>query len=508
MLLQTAEIFQDHMILQREKPVAVWGSAAPNSRVSVFIQGKSAAAYADADGSWRVVLPALAASVRETLTISSGDETKTFNDVAVGEVWIAGGQSNMEFHMKYEKHRSEVTAVLPDRALRFFDVPELSYDGQDKDFDYSRLSIWHSASLKEIDCFSAVGFYFQRALAQELDVPVGIIGCNWGGTMIRAWMKPETLKVTAPACYAAYEAQFEGIDPESYWEQQHHNFLNDRGNLLADPFTEFVMPVTRSAEEFGAFLAQLSHGEVLQDFADTVMPQSIPGCLFQHMVSRITPFTVRGVLWYQGESDDAAGLVQLYGAMLKGMIEDWREILAQPKLPFLIVQLPGFESWAAVNSNEWWVIRRCQQEVTDTLPNTFLCSISDVGEQFDIHPKDKKTVGERLALLARKHVYHESLTADAPRLLDVKRIGDVITLHFAHAGSGLYCTGDTIHALELTSNGSVLPFETQISGDTVTLTLQEACGAPIHIAFAQTAWYQVNLYNEAGIPAIPFEADV
>lgn len=198
------------------------------------------------------------------------------------------------------------------------------------------------------------------------------------------------------------------------------------------------MPKTPSEEELKDFFGNMP--ENIEKFLDMLQPQAIPGSLYEHMVKQAAPYSVRGVLWYQGESDDVPGRNKLYKDMLAGLISDWRILWGDETISFLIVQLPGFEKWMMnATKNQYSIIRSCQQYVTDTVKNTYLCSISDLGEEMDIHPKNKKDVGNRLALLARGHVYGEALEEQ------------------------------------------------------------------VNIQFAQTSWYIVNLYNQAGIPAIPFE---
>ena len=224
------------------------------------------------------------------------------------------------------------------------------------------------------------------------------------------------------------------------------------------------------------------------------------------MVKKAAPFTARGVLWYQGESDDVPGLQTLYKDMLTGMIEDWREIWKDPRLPFYVVQLPGWDSWMMQSSLDYQTIRRCQEEVAGSVENVHLCSISDVGEEKDIHPKDKKTVGYRLALLARKYAYGEDLLADAPVLKEAKRENGKIALTFDHAGDGLKLAGDQVNGLILKKGDQEIPFTAEAKGDCLILTPETLPEDSVKVDFAQTGWYQINLYNSADIPAIPFSA--
>ncbi|MCD7819947.1 MAG: sialate O-acetylesterase [Lachnospiraceae bacterium] len=513
-MLQIAAIFQDGMVLQREKPVTVWGTHAPAASVIAEIQGKGAGTVADEQGKWQLTLPALFASESEQLVIRSEEESYICRDVAVGEVWVAGGQSNMEYHMRYEKHLKEALKDCPNRRIRFFDVPEVCYDGQLSEFDYSRQNIWRYASAEDLEYFSAVGYYFEKAICEDLDVPVGVIGCNWGGTTASAWMNLDTVKECGLLWFLDYEKRISKMDPDTYWKKQHHNPMNDRGNLFADPFSEFVMPRTPPRDELMDFFSQMSDG--FDEYFEQMQPQEIPGSLYEHMLKTIAPYAIRGFLWYQGESDDVSGKNILYKDMLTGLIADWRTLWDEKTLPFLIVQLPGFDTWLLdTETNHYPIIRRCQEQVADTVNETYLCSISDVGEEKDIHPKNKKAVGERLALLARGHVYNEDILCDAPRAISARKSGREIMITFCNAGEELQVTGDSIDALKLYVSEQEVPYIFRIEENRLILTLScetkfSGCTESeeteaVQVKFAQTPWFIVNIYNQAGIPAVPFE---
>ena len=518
-MLQTAKIFQDHMVLQRELPITVWGQTDAGALVKAELSGAKGTASAVSepageDGAWRLTLPPQEAAENVTLTLLTEQEQLTFSDVAIGEVWLAGGQSNMEFCMRYEKHKTEALRDCENSRVRFFDVPEVCFDGQLEAFDYSRMAVWRKADEENLEYFSAVGYYFEKDLEKELDVPVGIIGCNWGGTTASAWMDKKTVEKVGPDWIKEFEKNTAKLDMEQYWKDQLTNPANNRGNLF-DEFSEMVMPKTPSGEELMQFFqkameqAKAAGFDNLQDaMGQMVQPQTVPGCLYEHMVKTIAPYTVRGALWYQGESDDdVPGLNVLYKDMLTALIGDWRKLWGQD-FPFLIVQLPGFETWMMQPPhNHYQVIRQCQEEVTKTVKDTWLCSISDVGEQFDIHPKDKRTVGQRLALLARKHIYGEDILADAPEAEEIRREGRQIAITFSNAGAGLSIAGDELAAMQVFAGEKEVALDACTEKDQLLLTLAEDVDGPFTVAFAKTMWYQVNLYNEAGIPAIPFAFD-
>lgn len=518
-MLELAKIFSQGMILQREKTVAVWGRADSGAEVSVRVQGVSAKAAADENGAWTVKLPPLRASLRETLTAESGEERIVVEDVAVGEVWIAGGQSNMEFPLRFEKHRDrELTHV--DRKLRFYDVPKKYYPEQDKDFDYSKVAVWRMAEGDSLPYFSAVGYYFQKELAEKLDVPVGIVGCNWGGTRSCAWMKEETARSAGPAWVEEWERATRNMDMEKYWEDRRTDPRSSAGNPGTDPFSMFIMPGTPSEEEIAAFYRGMleemgisvdeneeNPAEKLESLRASVDAKTKPGILFENMVAETAPYTVRGCIWYQGESDDVPGRQSLYADMLEGLIRDWREAFQDESLPFLQVQLPGWSDWLREENLDYVTIRRCQEEVTDRTEGVHMASISDVGEEKDIHPKDKRTVGHRLALLARHYVYGEELLCEAPRPERTRREGRRITISFRHAGGGLKCTEDYIEALRVSIGGAETAFTAEVQGDELRILLGADVTETVRVDFAKEAWYQVNLFNEADIPAIPFSVE-
>lgn len=504
-MLQSAEIFQNGMILQRNKKIVVWGTDSPGVEVVAEIQGKMGSTVADSNGVWKLEIPPLDASEEEELVIRSKSNELTYTDVAVGEVWVAGGQSNMEFWMRYEKHKQDALKDCPDRRVRFFDVPEVCYAGQREEFDYSRQAIWRQATTEDLEYFSAVGYYFQKEIEKALEVPVGIIGCNWGGTISRAWMDPETVKTVGEPWMKDYEDKVAGMDMKEYWKVQHHNPMNDKGNPFADPFGEFMLPKTPTQDELLEFFDKMPGN--LEEFLNMLQPQQIPGSLYESMLKTIAPYSIQGFLWYQGESDDVPGKNVLYKDMLTGLISDWRKLWGE-ELPFIFVQLPGFDKWLMdTEPNQYPIIRKCQEMVSDTVKNAYLCSISDSGEQYDIHPKNKKVVGERMALLARGHVYGEDILCDAPRAKVIKRDGKRLIIGFDYAQGGLRIADEGLTALKIYSGGCEVKYEARCDGDQIMIELKGTVDGKVKVEFAQTPWYQVNLYNQAGIPAIPFEFD-
>ncbi|MCD7763755.1 MAG: sialate O-acetylesterase, partial [Lachnospiraceae bacterium] len=377
-MLRLPEIFQSNMVLQYNHPVKVWGMSDPAESVQIEIQSQSISAVSDEQGNWQVLLEPLEISYDESLTVRTSKEEWRAEHVAVGAVWIAGGQSNMEFFMKYEKHYEEELENCENALLRFFDVPKIAFDGQRETFDYSEYAVWRDCNRENLGYFSAVGYYFQKMIAERLKMPVGIIGCNWGGTTASVWMSEETLERLDNVWFHQYRERTREIDWTHYYEEEKKNPENNKGALYHDAFNEFFMSRTPAAEEAEEFFKDMPPYDL-----NHMQPQTVPGCLFEHMLKSIAPYTVTGVLWYQGESDDeAVGQQEIYQVMLRSMIEDWRKELDCPDLPFLIVQLPGFKKWLFVENQDWSKIRKAQESVADADENVMLCSISDAGEEW------------------------------------------------------------------------------------------------------------------------------
>lgn len=499
-MLQTAMIFNNKMVLQREKEIPVWGQAEPGRKVSVSFDGQTVTGKADEEGNWSVRLSAHEAGTGYELTITDGAETVRLQDVCVGEVWLAGGQSNMEYLLGFEKHIDEVLETEKNPLIRFFDYPEVSYEGQLQDFEYKHEGFWRGCTREDLPYFSAVGYYFAKNLQEKLQVPVGIVGCNWGGTPACAWLDPKRLAGTEGEIWIRdYEEAVKGLDVEAYKAAFRNNPMNDRTNQLHDPFGIKVMKIGLTREEQLA-MAGMSGDEPA--YMPVIGPyyERRPGGLYETMLKKLVPFALRGVIWYQGESDGDVH-AEAYECVFEQLICNWRELWKE-ELPFLFVQLAPFREWLACTGKDYSIVRACQERVSKKVPQTWMASASDAGMEWDIHPKDKKLVGERLALLARGHVYGEKLLCDAPEAVKAARDGDAVIVSFA-CGKGLRIEGEQLQAMLVkTADGKLQEaVRAEVKEDQLILY---GCGAAAELLFAAGDYYEVNLYNEQHIPAKPF----
>lgn len=503
-MIKTAMIFGNRMILQREKPIAVWGTAEPHSEVKISFDGNEVRARAEDSGEWKVFLPAHTAARNLTMTITSGEDKVVYSDISVGEVWIAGGQSNMEFYLGFEKHFEEVAASFESTDIRFFDYPETAYEEELNDRNYVHEGFWRNSTKEDLPYFSAAGFYFARRLREEIDVPVGIVGCNWGGTTASAWMDPERLKGTEGEVWLSdYEEFSKGLDMDAFMESYRQNPLTDTTERLTDPFNIAGVKIGLTREEQVEALKQMQDAEDISGFVFI----GRPGGLYSTMLKKVAPYTTRGVIWYQGESD---GDVHpgAYADVFTRMIKNWRD-LWQDDLPFLFVQLAPFREWLHVKGDNYGIVRECQETVSKTVPGTFMTTTGDVGMEWDIHPKNKKAVGERLALLALGHVYGKDILCDPPEMESVSSCEGKAVISFRNA-DGLHIDGDSVNAFQVeTEDGQIINAdEGRVDGDKLILSLPNLQIPNVKInsiRFAQEPYYEVNLYNAAGIPAKPFK---
>ena len=499
-MLKTAKMFSDHMVLQRNKPIPVWGEAAPGAPVTVELDGSRVQAQANENGHWLAYLPEREAGVGLCLQVRNGQEQQTFHDVCVGEVWLAGGQSNMEYLLGFEKHIDEVLAGKMNPEIRFFNYPQVTYEGQLEDYNYCNDGFWRCCTKAALPYFSAVGYYFALDVQKALDVPVGIIGCNWGGTPACAWMDNRYLEDTDGAVWLReYEEATRDLDLEAYQAAFRANPNNDRTHMLENPFNIKVVKEGLTRQE------QLQLVSLIPQQPEPYGPwyERRPGGLYETMLKKVHPYAIKGVIWYQGESDDKHP--EKYKTVFSRMIRCWRD-LWQEELPFLFVQLAPFRQWLLCYGDQYPTVRESQQWVSKEVPNTWMASIGDAGMQWDIHPKDKLPVGHRLALLARGHVYGEPILCDAPELESAQKQGGQILLRFAHA-AGLHKTCDALQAMVgIDASGESREITTaRIENDTLILPdCEDICA----LAFARTGYYEVNLYNAAGIPAKPFEVEL
>ena len=536
-------LFSDHMMLQQGKPAAVFGTGEPGTTILACLKDASGkteaegAAVVSADSSFIVTIPALPYGLDKSLAVTDGTDLQVISDVAVGEVWLAGGQSNMEYLMNSDAEReSEKKSLktLPSetlRSIRFFDVPEISFNGAEEVFDFSNYGKWRTLSEEDIVYFSAVSYFFERKLQENLKCPIAVIGCNWGGTPACAWVPEETIREAGAEVWIdEYKEGLKQItDPDATFEM----FKRTGGSILADP----AKPGPMDEILFPGF----SHKRQLQAMQMMARPEGEaamvisrehpwrPSGLYDFMLRKVIPYTIRGFIWYQGCSDEKHP--DLYDALMRALIGKWREDFGGETLPFLFVQLAPFLEWLGNGGVNYPAVRKAQQATADALPNVYMASMGDAGMMYDIHPKHKRKPGERLGLLALGHVYGKDVACDAPRAEKMSYEGDTAVISFIH-GEGLKLT--------VPENGGLTPEEAEKSGFfeadapeklspeenlrslirtvpegdisaeirdktlRISLSVEGSAVRPEKVEFAEMPYYEINVVNAAGLPVHPF----
>ncbi|MCH5352609.1 MAG: hypothetical protein J1E06_03995 [Acutalibacter sp.] len=479
----------------------IWGEAT-GEQVSVSIQGESICAPVK-EGRFEALLPALKFSGSETLTVT-GDETLVFHDVAVGEVWLAAGQSNMEFQMYFDRDFDGEPLGVQD--IRYFGVPEIGCEEALERFDYSDWGFWRKNDSREnLKYFTAVGYYFARIIAGQTGHVVGVINCSWGGTASLPWIDPAYIRDTPGVLWIEeYEKAIAGASEDELRDEYLGNLMSARGKQFDDPGScglLFGMSHQKQME-------MMSHMPPMP--AGSHPPyQGAPGRLFESMVNRVAPYTVQGVLWYQGESDSMHP--ELYGFMLTGLIRCWRGLWRE-ELPFYLVQLPSFGQWLMADGHAYPEIRQQQEQVADVMEKTFLVSTMDCGMLWDIHPKRKKPVGERLALMALKETYGCDVLAGSPRPVEVSSESGKIAIRFSDAEGGLVWKEELAgqDAVSLCIDGcSADDFWWEVSGEELVIASADLKpGSKAQVKLAARGYDPVNIFNQAGFTLRPFTVNV
>ena len=490
-----APIFGDGMVLQRDKELTVWGTSDGEGTVRVSL-GDFRSESVVTGGVWKCTFPPMKAAAGLTLLAKQAAQTIRVRDVMIGEVWLAGGQSNMEFFLRYESHWKEAQSLPKNHRIRMYTCPRIAYGGQ-APFQKA-VGCWFGEGDPEWETFAAAAYWFARELQPALDVPVGIVSCNWGGTSASAWIPVACLSQSPLDVYLEdYEAAAAGKTPEELQKASMRGwaFQQDPGHL--QEWARVMYGIDRQS--------QLERNVRCAD--NPVVPmgpyhKNRPGCLYEQMILPIRDYAIKGVLWYQGEND--VHHAPLYSCLFTALIAQWRNIWG-PDIPFIFAQLAPFERWLTLDGEGFPELRRQQELVSRTVPNCWMISTSDAGMRYDIHPKEKKVLGHRFFLQAVDKVYGKSCLADAPEVRGRMISGNTISLRFANAGDKLDADGDISSLFEVTQDGEPVQI-VNVIGDSVVLTVPGELQGSVKVSFAQKPYYEVCLMNSGGIPLMPFRS--
>lgn len=480
--LKLPRIFGSSMVLQQGQQNPVWGWDDSGQKVTVSVDGQSASATAGNDGVWRVSLPELSVGGPYTITIE-GSSTLTLKDVLVGEVWVCSGQSNMQWSVSQANDPDLETLTAKYPGIRLITVPQTGTQEPQTDFGGDG---WQACTPETVGQFSAVGYFFGRQLHQTLDVPVGLIDNAWGGSACEAWVRRDLL--------AADERYSELLER---WAQTERTFDFDK-----------AMASWREAAE----KARQQGKQPPRRPRNVLAGQHRPANLYNGVLKPIIGYGIRGVIWYQGESN--AGRAYQYRHLFPLMIQSWRDEWDQGDFPFYFVQLADFMAESPEPQDSHWAeLREAQTMTLDALPNTGQAVITDLGEASDIHPKDKQNVAKRLArwALARDYGY-DGLIYRSPQYRSHTVDGSRILVEFDTFGSQLD-TFDVREPLGFTIAGADQKFVNAKAqfvpgpdGFRIAVWADEV-SEPVAVRYAWANNPVCNVQNREGLPLTPFRTD-
>ena len=471
------DLFSSGAVLQQGKPVPVWGTATKGEKVTVSFQDQKVDTTANEDGNWRLKLQPLKPGGPFRLVVK-GENTVTVEGVLVGEVWLCSGQSNMGFTLARAHNAAEAIAQANDPQLKLFevpreatDVPKTSVSGQ-----------WRPVTPATISNFSAVAYFFGRDLRKQLKVPVGLVWSAVGGTPAEAWTPRETLSADSELrkLMETHETAVKNYDPAKAKAA--------RASALKRHKTAVEKAKTEGKPVPAAPRAQTDPATSLRR----------PTGLYNAMIAPLCPYSIAGVIWYQGEANSARAAE--YQRLFPAMIGSWRQKWGQGDFPFLFVQIAPHERMTPE-------IREAQMLTWRKTPKTAMVVTTDVGEATDIHPTRKEPVGARLALAARAVAYGEKIEYMGPVYESMQVQADQAILTFSHAVSGLMAKGGELRGFTIAGeSGQFTTAKAEIDGNKIIVS-SEAVQIPKAVRYGWANTPEVNLFNREGLPASPFRTD-
>jgi sialate O-acetylesterase len=453
--------FGDGMIIQRDKPFVIWGWDSPESTVNILLDGKSATATTDAQGNWRVEIAAPPAGGPYNLT-ATGTSVATCQDVLCGEVWLASGQSNMVMPLRDSLDVQEALLTADNSNIRFFQVKRTAANSPQKTVQGN----WVASNKDTALLFSGVAYHFAAKLQQELNIPIGVIESAWGGSSITAW---------TPLDVMSADPQYETMQA-TYMERANQYQAALREWSKGDK--KGPRPPSRG-------------GEVQQGLSN----------LDNGMNNPLKPYSIRGVIWYQGEAD--ASRAKDYKNRFAALVKSWRTSWADPKLPVYFVQLASFDR--PVGQEHWPVFRNAQRELANEIPYTDMAVSIDAGDREDIHPKNKKKPGLRLAQLALANTYQFNIVSSGPLPEKADRKDDTVEVIFSRTGGGLKIEGSKPEFTLVDKSGKTIAVEFAIKDTNAVMAKVPNDFDPVLLRYNWEGYPTSFLYNKENLPASPFE---
>lgn len=472
-------ILSGHMVLQRGRPIHLWGWADPGEKVTVTLRTASASTTADGLGHWSIFLPPEQAGGPYQVTIA-GTNTIVLDDVMIGDVWFASGQSNMQMPLEGFPGSAVLTNGAEEirnsnhPSLRLLRIPDIAspYPQQDQPAKWTLCTPETAAS------FSAVAYFFGREIAEKEHVTVGLIDSSWGGTPGEAWISMDSIGADASLMPIFEE-----------WANKSDDYVDDARRI--------AMEKREDDEARGAGKPLPEH-----DWHPNLDSWN-PAWLYNGMVAPAINYPIRGVIWYQGEANTAVDRAAMYQRVFPTLIQDWRKQWQQGSFPFLYVQISAF---TASPSENWPAVREAQRR-TLALRDTGMAVTIDIGTPDNVHPPDKQDVGHRLALAARALTYGGQVEYSGPMYRQARFVGDQFQVWFDHTSGGLVAKGGKLTGFEIAGEDKkYVPADARIEGNAVVVS-STSVPEPRFVRYGWANAPVVNLFNGAGLPASPFTSE-
>ena len=475
--LQMPNVFASDMILQRNKPIPVFGIANANEEITVSISKQTVSTgrqakktKSDSDGKWKVIFDALPAGGPYALSVQSKDKNIEFNNILMGDVWLCSGQSNMLFRLDQASEGKKAIENSANKNIGVFQLKAIEETGN---------VVWDSATLEKVNdlkyftgnwqqcnpesssSFSAVGYFFGLKIQQEENVPIGLIEVAVGGAPIVSFMDRDTMELDNYLVNELYD-----------WRK-----------------SDFIMPWVRERA-----------AKNLENSKDPLQRHPYEPCYnYEAGISQFINTPIKGIIWYQGESD--AHNIDLYAYNFKALISSWRNLWNE-NLPFYFVQL------SSIDRPSWPYFRDTQRQTSHEISNVGMAVSSDLGDSLNVHPTHKQPVGDRLALLALKYTYHKNLIAQGPEVTKVLQNGKRIIIDFKNGTKLETRNNEKLIGFEvMNEEGEIFSPEAEIKNNEVVLYLNRT-EKIIKVLYAYEPFTRANLENEVGLPASTFSIDL
>lgn len=480
--LKLGDLFNEGVVLQRNTKVAIWGTSSPKNEVSICIQGKKHKTTSDASGNWTVHIASLKEGGPYTLTSYCLTDSIKLNEVYVGDVWIAGGQSNMAWPLSRSDNGAEEITNATNKNIHFMLVPTIAYEGDEASGDIN----WRTATTENVASMSGVAYFYAKELQKKLNVPIGIICCYKGGTAAEVWMSRETLLKNS--CLSPIVTDYD-------------KYMQTMGiNKYSEIYSTYQKQIKQYKDSIKAgFRNAIWRDEPMGD-----KHYKRPYGLYNTMLKRIIPFSIKGVIWYQGEGNTPRA--EQYRTLFPALIDEWRTDFQNRKLPVFFVQLSAYDQKSFKGKPFWAELREAQLLTWQKVKYTGMAVSMDVGNQHNIHPTDKKTVGERIAAIAFNQVYGMDIPYSGPVYKSAKFNKNSANISFNFIYTGLFAKKELKGFTICGKDKQFVPARAIIRSNQVIVSA-DGIDHPIAVRYNWANWADGNLKNNVGFPASPFRTD-